>query len=69
MELSCHKSEEFFMASPSLLTPLPFLAIHYSAVNQLGSCSSLRNTRVHGKHDCSLAPLCLQVCMFSLACN
>ena len=52
MELSCHKSE-FFMASSSPPTLLPFLTIYYSAVNQLGS-SSIAN-RVYGKRDSSLS--------------
>ena len=69
MELSCHKSEEFFTASSSSPTLLPFLAIYYSVVNQLGSSSSLCDTRVYGKHDGSLAPLHLQVCMCSLVRN
>ena len=65
MKLSCHKSEEFFMALSSSPTLLPFLAIYYSAVNQLGSSSSLCDTRIYGKCS-SLAPLRLQVCMCSL---
>ena len=69
MELSCHKSEEFFTALSSLPTPLPFLAIYYSAVNQLGSSSSSCDTQVYDKRYGSLAPLRLQVCMCSLAHN
>ena len=53
MELSGHKSK-FFMTLSSPPTLLLFLAIYYSAVNQLGSSSSLCDTRIYGKHDSSL---------------
>ena len=76
MELSCHKSEEFFIAlsTPPTMLP-PSLAIYYSAVNQLGSSSSLCNTadtaQVYGKRDGSLVLLyvCKCACVVSRVTN